>query len=74
MAVEDIIAEVECSGWTDGWVELLCMQRNPDGSVTLTSKCEDVLGEENTSSEKSFGRRGSTRRYRRATWTIGMKV
>jgi hypothetical protein len=46
MDKEEIIAEIECSGMTDSWVESLCMKVHPDGSVTLTSKAAEVLGYE----------------------------
>lgn len=46
MAEECIIGEFYCCGLTDCRTEYLCMQREPDGTVTLTRKSRILLGSE----------------------------
>lgn len=40
-----IVASQEFSGWSDTWTEYLCIERAPDGQITISSRSNVVLGE-----------------------------
>jgi hypothetical protein len=41
----DVLLEGEFYGFVDSWTEYLCMERNKDGSITLTSRAHEILAE-----------------------------
>jgi hypothetical protein len=41
----DVLLAAEFYGAHDSWTEYLCLARNPDGSITLTSRARNILAE-----------------------------
>jgi hypothetical protein len=41
----DVLLNGEFYGFHDFWTEYLCLARNPDGSITLTSRAREILTE-----------------------------
>jgi hypothetical protein len=41
----DVLLKAEFYGFHDSWTEYLCLARNPDGSITLTSRAREILAE-----------------------------
>jgi len=41
----DVLLEGEFYGFVDSWTEYLCMERNKDGSITLSSRAYEILAE-----------------------------
>jgi hypothetical protein len=41
----EVLLSGEFYGATDSWTEYLCLARNPDGSITLTSRAREILAE-----------------------------
>ena len=38
-----VLASMEFHGAIDAWTEYLCLETHPDGSITLTSRSQEVL-------------------------------
>jgi hypothetical protein len=41
----DVLLSGEFYGFVDSWTEYLCLARNQDGSITLTSRSREILAE-----------------------------
>jgi hypothetical protein len=49
-----VILSSEFYGSHDSWTEYLCLARNPDGSITLTSRAREILAEAGRYREKDY--------------------
>jgi hypothetical protein len=63
----DVLLKGEFYGFHDIWTEYLCLARNADGSITLTSRAREILGEAGRYKER--GRLPATIR-RKEVWGI----
>ena len=50
----EILLSGEFYGADDSWTEYLCMARNPDGSITLTSRARQILAEAGRYKERGW--------------------
>jgi hypothetical protein len=50
----DVLLEGEFYGFVDSWTEYLCMERNKDGSITLTSRAHQILAEAGRYKERGW--------------------
>jgi hypothetical protein len=50
----EVLLSGEFYGATDSWAEYLCLARNPDGSITLTSRAREILAEAARYKEKDY--------------------
>jgi hypothetical protein len=50
----DVLLDGEFYGFVDSWTEYLCMERNKDGSITLTSRAYQILAEAGRYKERGW--------------------
>ena len=52
--LHEIILSGEFYGFVDSWTEYLCLERNPDGSITLTSRSREILAQSGRYKERGW--------------------
>ena len=50
----EVLLSGEFYGAVDSWTEYLCVARNPDGSITLTSRARQILAEAGRYKERGW--------------------
>ena len=73
----DVLLKGEFHGFHDIWTEYLCLARNADGSITLTSRAHEILAEAGRYKERGWLpvsiRRKEVRGYD-GDYVVGMRL